>query len=61
MKKIRHDKGYDRARREEYPGWQDFADAYYWQQRGDPRPMEAYLTRIDEIKAKYPKSDKKGA
>lgn len=55
MKKITHIKGHAAARAEEYPGWQEFADAYYWKQRGNPEPMEEYLRRIDEIKAKYPK------
>lgn len=55
MKRVNHRKGYDTARREEYPGWQDFADAFYWERRGDPKLMEAWLKRIDAVKAKFPK------
>ncbi len=58
MKKIKHNKGHERARQEEYPGWQELADALYWERRSDHGPMEAYLRRIDEIKAKYPKGPK---
>jgi len=42
-------------RREEYPPLEEFADAYYWSQRGDQKPMEAYLRKIDDVKAKHPK------
>lgn len=55
MKKIEHKRGHAEARAREYPGWQELADALYWERRGDPEPMNAWLRRIDEIKAKYPK------
>jgi hypothetical protein len=55
MKKLRHRKGHERARREEYPPVEEFLDAYYWQQRGNPKPMERWLERIDTIKQRYPK------
>lgn len=55
MKKIVFTKGYERARQENYPPLADFADAFYWRERGDPKPMEAYLAKIDDIKAKFKK------
>lgn len=57
MKKILFQKGHVKARAEVYPPLADFADAYYWQERGDPKPMKKYLARIDAIKAKYKKPD----
>lgn len=48
---------YKAVRKEEYPLLEDFADAYYWQQRGDDSKMKAYLEKIDEVKAKYKKED----
>ena len=35
----------------------DFADAYFWQQQGDETKMQAYLARIEDVKALYPKPD----
>ena len=46
---------YWQLRQQSYPGWQDFADAFYWQQNGDPSKMADYLARIKAVKAKYPK------
>lgn len=46
---------YWRDRQLAYPGWRDFADAYYWAQRGDTSRMTDYLAKIDEIKGRYPK------
>ncbi|BAE49284.1 hypothetical protein [Paramagnetospirillum magneticum] len=43
------------ARRPEYPSLADFADAYYWAEKGDPTKMAAYVAKIDAVKAKYPK------
>lgn len=39
----------------EYPALSEFADAYYWSQRGNAAPMEAYLAKVDAVKAKNPK------
>jgi hypothetical protein len=49
------DEEYRRKRVVEYPYLNEFADAYYWERRGDPSKMEEYLEKIDAIKAKYPK------
>jgi hypothetical protein len=38
-----------------YPPLADFADAYYWAQKGDNSKMEEYLKKIEEVKNKYPK------
>lgn len=46
---------YKRLRQLEYPNLADFADAYYWTQRGDNTKMNEYLAKITEIKEKYPK------
>jgi hypothetical protein len=46
---------YQRLRRPKYPPLADFADAMYWQSKGDNSKMDAYLAAIDAIKAKYPK------
>jgi len=59
MKKLQITRGYRKARTLEYPPLQEFADAYYWQQRGDPKPMQDYLAKIDEIKQRHPKDNKK--
>lgn len=53
--KIRHREDPSKLRRAEYPDLADFADAYYWQQRGQPEKMEEWLARCDAVKAKYPK------
>jgi|LakMenEpi03Aug12_release.lakeMendotaPanAssembly.Ray.scaffolds.fasta_scaffold93627_3 hypothetical protein len=49
------DNSYDLHRRMNYPILADFADAYYWQQQGDDSKMKEYLSKITEIKNKYPK------
>lgn len=46
---------YKQMRQEEYPPIGDFIDAYYWQTMGDLAPMQEYLSKVGEIKAKYPK------
>lgn len=46
---------YYMGRSREYPGWQDFADAFYWAQQGDPSKMNDYLAKIGAVKKKYPK------
>lgn len=40
-----------------YPPLQDFADAMYWQSRGDPTKMEAYLAACDAVKQQFPKPE----
>ena len=46
---------YQRLRKPEYPPLADFADATYWQARGDDTKMTAYLAAVDLIKQRYPK------
>ena len=42
-------------RAKEYPPITDFADAYYWAQKGKTELMDAYVAKCDAIKLKYPK------
>ena len=46
---------YARSRVTEYPSLADFADAYYWAQKGDNTLMDAYVAKCDAVKTKYPK------
>lgn len=46
---------YKQMRAEEYPSLTEFADAYYWQTKGNDKLMENYLQRVKEVKEKYPK------
>lgn len=46
---------YVQQRQLEYPPMQDFADALYWQSKGDDSKMVAYIAACDEVKRKYPK------
>lgn len=38
-----------------YPPLSEFADAMYWQSKGDNSKMLAYLAKCDEVKASIPK------
>jgi hypothetical protein len=53
--KIIHTEDVTRLRKQEYPPVEDLADALYWQSRGDPSKMTAYLARVDAVKKKFPK------
>jgi len=46
---------YAEKRASEYPNITDFADAYYWAQKGKTELMDAYVAKCDAIKLKYPK------
>ena len=46
---------YKEQRATEYPSLADFADAYYWSQKGDNTLMDAYVAKCDDVKTKYPK------
>ena len=46
---------YTIERKFNYPQLADFADAYYWAQKGDNTKMNEYIAKCDEIKQKYPK------
>ena len=56
MTKMKVERGYVRARLGEYPDLAEFVDAYYWHRRGRPQDMDAYLAKIDAIKARFPKA-----
>lgn len=43
------------ARYAEYPPLADFADAMYWQSKGDNSKLDAYFNKIDVVKTKFPK------
>ena len=46
---------YQRDRRPLYPPLADFADAYYWAQKGDDSLMTAYVAACDKVKSDNPK------
>ena len=46
---------YQELRASAYPPAADFADAYYWAQKGNLALMEAYIDECLAVKAKYPK------
>lgn len=39
-------------KRHDMPSLEEFADAYYLERRGDPKPMEAYLRKRDAVEQK---------
>ena len=43
------------AREKEYPSILEFIDAYYWERKGNPTPMDNYMKACDTVKEKYPK------
>ena len=43
------------AREKEYPSILEFIDAYYWERKGNPTPMDNYMKACDAVKEKYPK------
>ncbi len=55
--KAWNDTQYQRDRKPEYPSLADFADAYYWAQKGDNTKMTEYVAKCDDIKQKYPKPE----
>jgi hypothetical protein len=42
-------------RKGEYPPLEDFADAMYWNSKGDDTKLTEYYAACDAVKAKYPK------
>ena len=46
---------YKALRKKEYPPLDEFADAYYWLQKGDPTLMDEYIAKVEAVKVKYPK------
>ena len=55
LQKEWEDTQYQRDRAPQYPSLADFADAYYWAQKGDNTKMNAYIAQCDEVKNQYPK------
>jgi hypothetical protein len=47
---------YARERKYDYPDFGELADAIYWKEKGDNSKMQAYIAKIDAIKAQWPKS-----
>ena len=48
---------YKDARRVKYPSIGDFADAYYWAQKGDDSKMAEYIVACDKVKSDHPKPE----
>ena len=48
---------YKRERSIDYPPLADFADAYYWAQKGDTTKMDAYIAKCEEVKTNWPKPE----
>ena len=46
---------YKGVRRSAYPPLADFADAYYWAQKGDDSKMTSYVADCAKVKADNPK------
>lgn len=46
---------YIEKRKAEYPSLADFADAYYWMQKGKTDLMDEYVAKCDAVKNKFPK------
>ena len=44
---------YIAKRAAEYPPITEFADAYYWMQKGKPELMDAYVAKCEATKQKY--------
>ena len=42
-------------RKEEYPPLEDFADAMYWNSKGDDSKLTEYYAACEAVKTKYPK------
>jgi len=53
------EKTYAQLRREAYPPLEALADAIYWQSRGKPDLMAAYVAQVAHVKQTYPKPEVK--
>lgn len=49
------DNGYVEKRLNEYPPLEDFADAMYWNSKGDDSKLIEYYAACEAVKTKYPK------
>ncbi len=47
--------GYKEDRRDFYPPLTDFADAMYWNSKGDSTKLEAYYAACEKVKTDNPK------
>ena len=45
------------ARQIAYPDIRDFADAYYWAQKGDDSKMTSYISACAKVKSDLPKPE----
>lgn len=48
---------YIKTRSYAYPPLSEFADAFYWMQKGDSSKMEQWVSKCDNIKAMIPKPE----
>jgi len=48
-------KKYQRDRKPQYPSLADFADAMYWNSKGDDTNLKAYYAACEKVKADNPK------
>ena len=55
MRAARNDQPYKDKRKSEYPDLNQFADAFYWLQKGDNSKMTQWIADCDAVKALYPK------
>ncbi len=46
---------YNLRRKAAYPPLEDLADALYWQAKGNPALLAAYVARVAAVKADHPK------
>tara|TARA_B100000029_G_C17253376_1_gene843603 strand:- start:362 stop:709 length:348 start_codon:yes stop_codon:yes gene_type:complete len=44
-------------RMENYPSLSDFADAYYWEKKGDDSKMTAWVAACAKVKSDHPKPE----
>lgn len=56
--KITHIGDWVQMRKKAYPAIEDFIDAFYWLQKGNPQPMKDYIAKCDDVKKKIPKLTK---
>ena len=52
---IEDSNAYAKNREPLYPSLADFADAYYWLQKGDDSLMISYISNCDKVKSDNPK------
>jgi len=55
---ITHTENYMELREKEYPPLAEFADALYWQSKGDDSKMVEYLAKCEAVKIKFKKQER---